>query len=360
MAVETTEFGRDTATPVFSICVPQYNRTSFFKLAIISYAQQNFGSVEVCVSDGGSTDGRHGEVIGALRGIGLPFVFYRSEQNLRYDSNLRKAITLARGRYCVLMGNDDALNGAHALDDLWKDIQAHSYPGVILNDSCDHTTGRRAMRIRRTGDRGGGPVVAAMHYRNFSFVSGVVLDRSMAQSFSTLEWDGAEMYQTYLGCRIIASSRNLLERGVAFTRKDLVVTGETVDGIARAKRIWPCPIIERRTTLTDFGRLVSAAIAPYSGKALRSLNERIMLQHLGITMGYWLFTYRKLQSWRYALGIALGLRPTRSAEGVELGLWRRLRVWTVYICSCIGGLTIPPSVFHTLEHKLYKFAKSIR
>ena len=64
-----------------------------------------------------------------------------SPTNLRYDPNTRTAIGLARGRYCLLMGNDDSLNGPDALGELWAEMTAQNYPGVVIQDSCDDRTG---------------------------------------------------------------------------------------------------------------------------------------------------------------------------------------------------------------------------
>src|SRR5438105_2928907 len=95
--------------PFFSICIPQYGRTSFLLRAIDSFAEQTFRDFEVCISDDVSPDRRQDELIARLRGHSIPFRFARQLHNLRYDANLRAAIGLASGRYCVLMGNDDAL-----------------------------------------------------------------------------------------------------------------------------------------------------------------------------------------------------------------------------------------------------------
>lgn len=354
------ESGRDGPAPALSICVMQHNRTSFFLLAIQSYAAQTFRDFEVCVSDGGSTDGREEEIVDALRALGMPFAYRKSEANLQYDPNTRTALGLARGRYCLLMGNDDGLNGPDALKDLWAAIVAHDYPGVVLNDNCDDRTGTRAMRVRTTAIYPGGPRTAATHYRNFSFVSGAVLERQPVQDMATDKWDGSEMYQTYVGSRLIASGRPLLERGVPFCRKDLVVPGEDVDSVSKKPRVWPCPIVERPTTLTQFGRLVADAIAPFAGPETRRLNEKILTQHLGITVPYWLVSYRRIQSWRYAAGVALGLKPSRSGAGMPLGPFRSARVWAVYLAACLGGLTFPQAAFAGLRGVFYRLAKTVR
>jgi hypothetical protein len=343
--------------PIFSICIPQYNRTSFFCKAIATFAEQKLKDVEICVSDGCSTDGREQDVIDALKKSGLSYVYRKAEVNLRYDANLRSSLTLAKGRYCILMGNDDGFNGPNVLSDLWEDIQKFNFPGVVHNNYCDAATGKIMQRIGSTQDLGCGPKVAVDNYRDFSFVSGVVLEREAAQSHFTEKWDGAEMYQTYIGCRMISSGKHLLKRKDIMIIKDLVVEGETVDAAVRRPKIWPCPITVRETTLTRMPGLIADSIAPYSEPNTRKLNESILFQHLGITMPFWLVEWRRVQSWNYAAGFALGLKPSLTAKGVPLGFWRRLKVWTVYVISVLTWLLMPIKLFDLLRSKLYAISR---
>ncbi|HVA49252.1 MAG TPA: glycosyltransferase family 2 protein [Pirellulales bacterium] len=354
------EFRRDGAPPDFSICVPQYNRTSFLLKAVESYSRQTHRSFEICISDGASPDGRQTELVDTLLATGIPFAFYRSPVNLRYDANLRSAIALARGNYCVLMGNDDAFANPDTLAQLWADIRTHHGPGVVLSDYCDYQSGRRAYAIRATKNYGGGPRVAAFHFRNYSFVSGIAIDRDAAQSLATDKWDGSEMYQMYIGSRIVAAGRDLLERNVPAVRKDIPAPGEQVDSYARRPRVWPCPIVERPLPLGQIGRLVADAIAPYAGPDERRWNEAVLDQLLGITYPFWLTEYRKVQSWRYAAGVAIGMRPVRTAAGVPLGMLGRARVWMIYWAATVAGLIVPQSVFTRIKGRLHWLVKTPR
>ncbi len=54
------------------------------------------------------------------------------------------------------------------------------------------------------------------------------------------------------------------------------------------------------------------------------------------------------------------MKPSKTAAGVELGLYRRLRVWTVYTLTTVLGLTVPRPAFEAARGWLYKIAKSIR
>src|ERR1700686_3638620 len=101
------------STPFFSICIPQYNRTSFLILALRALALQTFKNFEVCISDDCSNDGRQAELEQALREFGLRYAYRQQAKNVGYDGNLRTAISLASGCYCLLMGNDDCLADAN-------------------------------------------------------------------------------------------------------------------------------------------------------------------------------------------------------------------------------------------------------
>ncbi|HEY9700977.1 MAG TPA: glycosyltransferase family A protein, partial [Allocoleopsis sp.] len=81
-------------------------------------AQQTFKDFEVCISDDQSTDGKEQDLINYLKNSGLSFVYKKQEKNKRYDGNLRGSIALAQGKYCILMGNDDALKSSTTLQDL--------------------------------------------------------------------------------------------------------------------------------------------------------------------------------------------------------------------------------------------------
>ena len=347
-----------TSVPFFSVCIPQHDRTDFLLRAIASLAGQGFRDFEICISDDNSQDGRQQEVEAALAASGLAYKFKRRETNGRYDANLRTAIALAEGRYCFLLGNDDALASDKVLERAHTIIEREGPCGVAIADFENYRTGKRVNRIRATGNRGSGPEVAAHHFRNFSFVSGVMLDRTLAQQFATDKWDGSEMYQTYIGCRIIARGHNLLEIGESLIRKDIMLQAQSVDSYAQRPRVSPCPIQERPVPLVKLGRLVADAIAVNGADPnRRKHNTAILLQLLIFTYPFWLFEYRRVQSWNYAAGIALAMRPSRITEKLELGAFRSWLIKTCYFGVTLLGLIVPRRSFEVLVPSLYRWAK---
>jgi hypothetical protein len=351
---------RQPEVPYFSICIPQYNRTSFLLQLLESIDGQEACDFEVCISDGRSPEGRHEEIIQFLEKRGIPFAYQVQDRAAPYDKNLRAAISLARGNFCLLMGNDDALAGPRVLQGLRSEMDRHPEVGVVIPDYEDFTTGRRAMRIRQTRNCGWGASVAAAHFRNFSFVSGIVLQREAAQRFATDQWDGSEMYQTFIGCRTIASGYSLLELDKSIIRKDIQIPGQQVDSYAAKPRLDPCPIVERRLPLSMLGRVVADAVRPYLPSHLQpSIQLRILLQLVLFTYPFWIIEYRRVQSWRYALGVCLGMRPEIISRGLRLDLPRRLCLSTAYSIVTAAGLVMPIGLFQKGQRHFYRLAKKL-
>src|SRR2546426_4813737 len=159
---------RRLLSPLFSVCVPQYNRTSFFLKCLESFRMQTFQNFEVCISDGGSTDGRSQEILDLLSDWGFSFCFARHEHNLQYDPNLRSSISLAQGRYCLLFGNDDMLAHPTALEMTARHLEVHRFPEVAITNYRQIGTGV-FRRIQETAVLGAGPHTAVSNFRNFSF-----------------------------------------------------------------------------------------------------------------------------------------------------------------------------------------------
>jgi glycosyltransferase involved in cell wall biosynthesis len=355
------EHDRSGTAPFFSVCIPQYNRTAFLIEALRSFAEQAFRNMEICISDGCSTDRRESDLIAALYSTGLPFVYRRHDTNQRYDANLRAAIDMSRGRYCLLFGNDDRPSSKDELQLLHDDLEAHEQVGVAITNFQEIVTGRIVRRMPTTGNLGGGPIVAARNFRNFSFVSGIVLHGDMARELTTDRWDGSEMYQMYIGSRIIASGLPLLSISRVAVEKDIQVDGERVDAYAAKPRLDPCPIIERKHTFHLLAPLVMNAIEPYVEPSARAdLLEKIVSQILLFTYPFWIFEHRRVQSWNYAAGICLGMRPNNLTDGETLTALQKARLASLYAASTVAGLTVPVEMFDGLRPFLYRIAKSGR
>jgi glycosyltransferase involved in cell wall biosynthesis len=343
--------------PVFSICIPQFNRTSFLIEACKSLAAQTFRSFEVCISDDCSTDGREAELASFLESTGMDFTYARQLRNRRYDGNLRGAISLARGKFIFLLGNDDRLSEPHTLEQLHEKLVEAAPVHVALTNYAQCENGRRFNRVSRPGLMGSGPSAAVRAFRDFAFVSGVILDTSLAKEWSTDKWDGSEMYQMYLACRILAAGGNLLGIGETCIEKDIQIAGESVDSYAAVKltKTNLSPVI---LPMAQIAPLVTDAIAPYvTPAALKKITTSIAAQLLVFTYAFWLFEFRRVQSWIYAVSVYRGLSPKRILKGASVGLRNRTLIALLYTAVGFAGLAMPVRLFRSLQPALYSLAK---
>lgn len=345
----------------FSICIPQHNRTSFLLKELEAFSKQTFQDFELCISDDCSTDGRANEIVKYLEKSGMRYRFKQLERNGRYDVNLRSAIGLATGRYCLLMGNDDLPAEAETLAQLNGELEKHQWPEAAITNYRELSSGRTFLRVPHTVDLGSGAHVAAANFRNLSFVSGIILDRALAQQHATEKWDGTAMYQMYLCSRIVAAGGRLLAINRVAILKDIQIPGEAVDSYAKRPVLKKCPIVERPLNLAPLGLLAFDAVEPYIPPGRRdSFGRRIFLQLLLFTFPPWIIEYRKIQSWRYALGICLGMRPRNLLRSLNFGAATTSLLKIVYGLVCVAGLSVPVTLFEKVKPQLHRLAKASR
>jgi hypothetical protein len=66
-----------------------------------------------------------------------------------------------------------------------------------------------------------------------------------------------------------------------------------------------------------------------------------MVQYYGFLYPYWLFVYRRVQSWQYAAGVARAFMPSRSLAGCHVPALARAVAWISFAASTAIGLTVP-------------------
>ena len=346
--------------PFFSICIPQYNRTDFLIQACRSFSCQDFDNFEICISDDCSNDLKEAKLLNYLKNSGMVYLYVKTGRNLRYDGNLRNAIALSHGEYLVLMGNDDGLSDAAVLGAVHDKILHFCPVDVAITNYREASSGRTYRRITKTGVLGSGPATAASVFRNYSFVSGIILKGDLARQAATEVLDGSEMYQMYLGTRMIAAGGRLLGIDRVCVDKDLQIAGQTVDSYRALPKLRPCPIVERPLPMVRLLHVVAAGLGCDDAAKGREENLiRVGEQLYRFTYPFWAIEYRVSQSWRFAVGVYLALRPTRIADGLTFSRYGQFRLWSAYLCFGLLALTIPTPVFNVFRLWLYTFAKQV-
>lgn len=345
----------------FSICIPQYNRTSFLLEALATLQTQSFTDFEVCISDDASTDGRADELLRFLSSSSLKWQYVVQPVSLRYDGNLRATIALARGQYCLLHGNDDCLVDSTALERLQQKLARADLPEVAVCNYQDWTTGAITRRVQDDSTLPGGVETAISSFRNIAFVTGVVFKTSAAQAEATARWDGSEMYQMYLLARIVGAGGRLLQTTDSLVRKDIQIVGDQVDSYRKNTEPEHCSLRERKLPLVLITRLMFDGLQAFIQPSNRTIVvEKLVLQLYLFTYPYWLVEYRRVKSFCFAFGLLRAMRPQRVYGDLDVSLGTQIKLRCAYVCLGTFGLLTPIRVFTFLQPRLYRIAKKVR
>ena len=345
--------------PFFSVAIPQYDRTSFLLKTLQSIVTQTFRDFEICISDDVSPDGRQQEVVDFLTAAKVSFRFEQNPTNVRYDKNLRNAIGLTSGRYVFLLGNDDALIDATVFERTAAKLEEQSFPAVLVSNWLEEAADSKNVRIPNSCNLGYGPEIAAQVWREYSFVSGVIFDGPRIRAMASPRWDGSEMYQMWLGARLVSEGGVYYGWNETLILKDLQIPGEIVDSYRQKKQVpW---FTERLHTLHLLARLNYDGIAPSVPLEQRPALAKLLIKTLYSTIyPFWLFEYRATQSWKFALAIALGMRPKHATAEMPLGLLSRIQTSVRWFVVTLAGLLLPVSLFNAFKPMLHAYVKRSR
>jgi abequosyltransferase len=100
-----------------SICIPTHSgRAKYLQKALNSIIEQlnanTVGKVEICISNNAARDNTENviaETNSALSLIGKKITYFRWNEEVPADTNFLKAVEIAHGKYCWLLGSDDLL-----------------------------------------------------------------------------------------------------------------------------------------------------------------------------------------------------------------------------------------------------------
>jgi glycosyltransferase involved in cell wall biosynthesis len=92
--------------PLVSICIPAYNAEKFIKETLESVLNQTYQNIEIIITDDCSKD----NTISIINSFSDERIkFYQNDKNLGVEGNWNKALQLANGKFCKMMGADDIL-----------------------------------------------------------------------------------------------------------------------------------------------------------------------------------------------------------------------------------------------------------
>jgi glycosyltransferase involved in cell wall biosynthesis len=358
LAANTGKIGK---TPFITLAIPHYKHRPYLEQVLASVFEQTFEDFEILISDDCSPDDSAQTIPLLLQQSGRPFRYYAQPANLGYDGNVRFCLAAAQGRYVFMLGNDDALAGPAVLQRVSEELTRLGQPEVAITNVSDWETGLVTQNAPSTCLLGRGPKTAIRFFRSFSFISGLIFSRVATQRHETDRWDHSIYYQIYLATRIIAAGGQLGALDVCAVRKNVRVDKQTVPNYETKWSGVGWSFQSRHTGLDSVIRVTADAILPLLPEAERSTALRSMVgQILAITYPAWLFEYRRVANWSFAVGIARDLWPTKILAEYHIACRDRLYVWILYGAATAASLAIPACLFNNIRPQLADFVRRLR
>jgi len=215
-----------TPRPLFTICIPAYNRAIYLSPLLESIFQQDERSFEVLICEDQSPERSIISSIVTKYSEQYPgYIRYiENERNLGYDGNIRKLVQNADGQYCVFMGNDDLIC-IGALTTIADVINRFPDCGVVVRS---YATFDRFPEVRKEVFRyypneysiPAGPQAITAAFRRSVVIPGMVIHRDSAADLCSSEFDGSLLYQLYLVGLILAKRRVVFTPHIIALRRD--------------------------------------------------------------------------------------------------------------------------------------------
>lgn len=134
--------------PFFSIVIPTYNRCNFLKANISILLKQTFDDYEIVISDNASMD-RTDELVKSFKDKRIRYL--RNKVDIGYPNNTKQAMLTARGKYIIILGDDDFILLEDTLLQLKKILEKKEYGFARLNilerNLSESSLHKRLMRL---------------------------------------------------------------------------------------------------------------------------------------------------------------------------------------------------------------------
>jgi abequosyltransferase len=211
------------ARPLFTICIPAYNRVHHLPALLDSILAQSFQHFEILICEDKSPEREKiAAVVREYQAKNSQILRYiENEENLGYDGNIRSLVKNASGTFCFFMGNDDIMCPG-ALDNVAEVIQRNPNVGLVLKSYAwfDEVPERINQEVRYFNEEkvfeAGIPAIR-FAFRRSGVISGYVVHRDSAHSVASSRFDGTLYYQMYLTASV------LIDKPAVVTPKVLVL-----------------------------------------------------------------------------------------------------------------------------------------
>ena len=334
-----------SAGPMFSVCIPAYNRASLLAPLLDSILAQDAEDFEVLICEDGSPERAAITRVVAQYQLRAPgrIRYECNPVNLGYDGNIRRLVELAQGQFCLFMGNDDLLCPG-ALKAVAAAIQAHPDAGVVVRSyaSFDADPAQPKQVFRYFPERlalAPGAQAVFTAYRRSVVISGMVIHRASALAQTTTAFDGSLLYQLYLVGMVLATRSVVFVPEIIALRRD----GTPPDfGHSEAERGKFVPHDQTPESSVHFMRGM-LAIAEHVGRA----TGLDVFRNIRADIGNYAYPILAIQARR-----PLGQFLRYGLQLAGLGLWRYPLFHLYFVALLVIGPDHSDSLITTIKRRL--------
>lgn len=212
--------------PLFTVCIPAYNRAALLGPLLDSIFNQGFDDFEVLICEDRSPERVAISQVAVQYQQNYPgkIRYEENVSNLGYDGNIRQLVAQAEGQYCLFMGNDDLLCDG-ALTSIAASIARDPECGVVVRSYAsfqdDPTNYKQVFRYYpQEFVIPAGVDAVSTAYRRSVVISGMVIRRDAALAVATTRFDGTLLYQLYLVGMILVKRSVIFSPQIVALRRD--------------------------------------------------------------------------------------------------------------------------------------------
>jgi len=121
---------------LLSICIPTYNRSDkLINLLKELLIQCDGKQIEIIVSDNASTDGTRNKCL-ELGKLNPQIHYHTNKFNLGFSENIRRVVSLSKGKYVWVIGDDDIIS-YNTIDHIYEFlINSNDLYNIIVLNMC--------------------------------------------------------------------------------------------------------------------------------------------------------------------------------------------------------------------------------
>lgn len=320
--------GKEIQNPIVSIMIPTYNRIIQLKEAIESATTQIYNNFEVVVVDNSSL--KNSDVENMMYELSEKYnnlKYYRNKENLGMFGNLNRCIELARGKWVVILHDDDMLKKKY-LETVIPIMEKKKYGimGVFpqfmedINGELVETpkckkankTKKRLMRLSKGRDVQLG---IKQFRRNISInATGYILNKEKAlesggfnQEFYPLDFSFYDKMGALYGCGVLTQILTIRRIG-----ENEAKNIDTIIGCAKGLREFSITMGEsiknKRKWSPDFGAVtfINNSYDKYNS----DINKKELYRKVGIGKCWSIFPDKWVNCWQIAYWLEILLKSS--------------------------------------------------